>query len=157
MSTRLLLVSFVSILVALNLISLSASSSEARVVKVLPTLLDRNGKNSLSPSLYERDAYQAILRKSKELVSALRFDVQWKAPTATSKTVTLRLELRATAHSDSAPLVFDQEVHVKKHGTRWSRMILDKETYSKVGQVVAWKISIIDQGKPIAQRTSFLW
>ena len=32
------------------------------IVKVLPLFLDLNGQDALSPSLYDRDAYQVYLR-----------------------------------------------------------------------------------------------
>src|SRR5262249_3609247 len=52
----------------------------ARLVKVLPQLTDRQGRVALSPSLYERDAYQAYLRKHQEERGGIRFQVQWKSP-----------------------------------------------------------------------------
>ena len=46
---------------------------------MLPHYLDKEGRHTLSPSLYERDAYQAILRQNPEKRGGMRFDVQWKA------------------------------------------------------------------------------
>src|SRR5262249_26884 len=54
-------------------------AGEGRVIKVLPLYLDKNGRDSLMPSLYERDAYQAVLRTHKDKRKALRFAIQWKA------------------------------------------------------------------------------
>ena len=45
---------------------LTAGASTGRVFKVLPHFLDTNGVHTLSPSLYERDAYQAHLRQHPE-------------------------------------------------------------------------------------------
>ncbi len=62
--------------------SLSAAfagdTATGRVVKVLPFFLDLNGQKALSPSLYDRDAYQAYLRRHADQRSAIRFDVLWK-------------------------------------------------------------------------------
>ncbi len=40
----------------------SATAAPAKVIKVLPHFLDQKGRHALSPSLYDRDAYQAHLR-----------------------------------------------------------------------------------------------
>ena len=40
----------------------SAQAATGRVIKVLPQFLDLKGRNSLTPSLYERDVYQNVLR-----------------------------------------------------------------------------------------------
>src|SRR3954463_10186796 len=56
----------------------SVSAAEARIVKVLPHFLDKEGRHTLHPSLFERDGYQAHIRAHPELCSGMRFDVQWK-------------------------------------------------------------------------------
>jgi len=56
--------------------SLSASAATGKILKVLPQFLDTKGRNSLSPSLYERDAYQVVLREHPERRSAMRFYVE---------------------------------------------------------------------------------
>ena len=57
-------------MILLLLGSLSAASASdavtGRVVKVLPLLLDLKGQDAISPSLYDRDAYQAYLRAAHE-------------------------------------------------------------------------------------------
>src|SRR5439155_1231097 len=50
----------------LMLLALPLRGAEAKIYKVLPTFIDKEGRHSLSPSLYERDAYQAQLRKHPE-------------------------------------------------------------------------------------------
>lgn len=134
----------------------AAPATQAKIVKVLPTLLDDKGRNSLSPSLYERDAYQAILRKDRTKVHGLRFDVQWKAPGAGSSLV-LKLELRTGNATVGKPVVIEHEVKPPRFGTRWSRVIVDSDTFKKSGDVVAWRAVLLEGGTQIAQRTSFLW
>ena len=55
----------------------AASAATGKVIKVLPQFLDLKGRHSLSPSLYDRDAYQAQLRDTKTNISGMRFAVQW--------------------------------------------------------------------------------
>src|SRR5438876_12384074 len=65
-------------LCSLLLAALPATSATGRVIKVLPEFLDLQGRSSLAPSLYERDAYQAVLREHPERRAGIRFYVQWK-------------------------------------------------------------------------------
>ena len=77
---------FIFVLVALTCaVTLPAVAATGRVIKVLPHFLDLKGRHSLSPSLYDRDAYQAQLRQHPEQRSALRFDVHWKAKSVNGK------------------------------------------------------------------------
>src|SRR5215469_3847216 len=78
----------------------AASAATGRVIKVLPQFLDLQGRRSLSPSLYDRDAYQAQLRKHPEQRSAICFSVQWKAHGAEYVPLKLRVELRGVAQGN---------------------------------------------------------
>ena len=60
------------------LLAVSMEAVPARVMKVLPQFLDTNGVHTLSPSLYERDAYQAYLREHPDKRSGIRFEVHWR-------------------------------------------------------------------------------
>ena len=43
------------------------SATPCKIAKVLPQLLDDQGRHTVSPSLYGRDAYQALLREHPEI------------------------------------------------------------------------------------------
>ena len=72
----------------------AADAVSGRVVKVLPLFLDLKSRDAVSPSLYDRDAYQAYLRQHTNEISAIRFDVLWKASNAKGAKLKLRVELR---------------------------------------------------------------
>src|SRR5208282_3204964 len=74
-------------------------AAAGRVVKVLPLFLDIQGREALSPSLYDRDAYQAYLRRHPDQRSAVRFDVLWKASNTGEASLKLRVELRGLAQN----------------------------------------------------------
>ena len=85
----------VALLLLGSLLATFASDAvSGRVVKVLPLLLDLKGRDAVSPSLFDRDAYQAHLRQHTNEISAVRFDVLWKASNAGSAKLKLRVELR---------------------------------------------------------------
>jgi len=48
----------------------AADAVKGRLIKTLPLFLDLKGRDSLSPSLYDRDAYQVYLRQHPEERSA---------------------------------------------------------------------------------------
>ena len=133
----------------------TASAESARIVKVLPYFVDKKGHHALKPSLYERDAYQAYLRRNPELVSAVRFDIQWKASGVTN--LTLRVEARG--NKDGQPTQVSHEVPAVRRGLigRWTSVSFDRETYVKFGRLTAWRATLWSGGRQVAETKSFLW
>ena len=68
-------------------------AADGKVIKALPQFLDAKGRSALSPSLYDRDAYQAYLRKHPAERTALQLAVQWKASGVDWSRAKLRAEL----------------------------------------------------------------
>ena len=141
----------VSVLVA----ALTLEAQAARIIKVLPHLLDREGRHSRSPGLYERDAYQAFLRQHPEECSALRFDVQWKAKGSEQAQLKLRIEIRGSR--EARPLVLERPVRRNHWYHRWSSLTLEGESYRNAGDVLAWRATLWEGDKLIAEQKSFLW
>lgn len=136
---------------------LPAAAAEGRLLKVLPHLLDSQGRQSLSPSLYERDAYQAQLRRHPEQVGGLRFDIQWKAGGADAAKLRLRVEVLGSKGSKARPLTLEQPVKPDKWGSTWSAVLLDKEKFQQTGEVTAWRVTLWDGDQQLAEQKSFLW
>ena len=130
-------------------------ASTPKVVKVLPHFLDLDGRIALDPSLFERDAYQAYLRAHPLERNGVQFDIQWRAPAASS--LKLRVEMRGTLsnHVTSAQL----EVPLKTGGSlpRWSKTALTSGDYAKFGDLMAWRISLWNGETLLADQKSFLW
>ena len=112
------------VVLVLSASALGGEAATGRIIKVLPHLLDRDGRHTLSPSLYERDAYQAFLRKNPEQCSGLRFDVHWKAKRVAGTRLLLRV---------------------------------DGDSYRKVGEVIAWRATLWEGDRLVAEQKSFLW
>lgn len=141
--------------VLLLLSTVFAHAGGGKVLKVLPHFLDSEGRHSLSPSLFERDAYQAHLRKTPSEVSALRFDVNWSAE---GKPTNLRLRVEARGGKAGAqPKVVETAVKPGWTGSAWSALALDKETYQQLGGVAAWRVTLWDGEQMLAEQKSFLW
>ena len=131
-----------------------AEAASGKIIKVLPHLLDRDGRHSLSPSLYERDAYQAFLRKHPDLCSGLRFDVQWKAKRAAGAPLLLRLEIRG---KEARPVVLEQTARRDRSYRRWNSLRVDGVSYRKLGEVLAWRATLWEGDRLLAEQKSFLW
>jgi hypothetical protein len=128
-----------------------------RIIKVLPHFLDLLGRQSLSPSLYERDAYQARLRANSDQRSALQFDVQWKAKVKDTTRLKLRLEARGSKSNVIDPLVVEKSTLPKGRFSNWSAIKLDNKTYEQLGDIVSWRISLWEGDRLLAEEKSFLW
>ncbi|NBR85159.1 MAG: hypothetical protein EB141_02790 [Verrucomicrobia bacterium] len=132
-----------------------AHAVDGKIIKVLPHFLDLQGRHSLSPSLFERDAYQAHLRKAPAEISSVRFDVEWSAP-GTAASPRLRIELRGKK-AGAKPEVVESPVKAGWFGGTWSVVKLDKEVYQQLGGIAAWRITLLDGESKLAEQKSFLW
>ena len=124
------------------------------MIKVLPQYLDREGRHTLSPSLYDRDAYQAHLRRHSEDRFGVRFATQWKAPGSLS--LRLRIELRGARGKDPTTAVLEQQVRSRTFST-WSYLKLGGTDYERFGELVAWRATLWDGDQQVAEQRSFLW
>jgi hypothetical protein len=134
----------------------AAFAGTGRIIKVLPHLLDEQGRHALSPSLYERDSYQRLLRQNPAKVSALRYDVQWKAGTS-AKELEMRLEIRSEKNQTATPYVQSEKVQPRPILSRWTGIKIDKANYSALGRIIAWRVSLWDGTTLVAEQKSFLW
>ena len=135
--------------------ALPGRAASARLVKVLHHFMDQQGRIALNPSLYERDAYQVQLRTHPAERSGLRFDVQWKSRDADR--LTLKIELRGNRGKIATSKVLEQPVRFRGLFNTWSRITLTGEEYQKFGELSAWRATLWDGDKQIAEQASFLW
>jgi hypothetical protein len=134
----------------------NVAAAEARVVKVLTHLVDARDRTALAPSLYERDAYQLHLRNNPDLISGMRFEVQFKAPRKEGP-VLVRLEARGSKSGLGKAQVFETEVLPERFFSTWARLRLDKAQTDALGTVIAWRATVWRNGQLLAEQQSFLW
>lgn len=134
--------------------AIGAKAESAKVMKVLPQFLDSKGRSSVSPSLFDRDAYQAELRAGKTNRSALRFNVQWKARGYD----TLKLRIEAKGMMGKEPTSTTNEVQIKP-GTfsQWTAVALAGDEYKSFGELMSWRALLFDGTNVVAEQKSFLW
>ncbi len=135
-----------------------ASGATGRILKVLPQYLDKEGRHTLSPSLFERDAYQAHLRRHPELRHGMRFAIQWKVKGKPTSQLKLRLELRSvTACGLLQSTVLEKPIKPNRWFSRWTYVILGPEICRCIGEIQAWRVSLWDGDELVADQSSFLW
>ena len=127
------------------------------VVKVLPLFLDLKGHDAVSPSLFDRDAYQFYLRSHTNEVSAVRFDVLWGASNTATNGLKLRLELRGYG-TNSLPRQMILESDVTPHYFRhWTSLTMGGDDYKNFGDAVAWRATLWSGDRMLGEQKSFLW
>ena len=128
-----------------------------KVVKVLPFWQDLQGRIATSPSLFDRDAYQAYLREHTNEVTAVRYDVLWSAAKHKGEKLTLRAELRGVGDA-GVPRLKNIETEVTPGTFRhWTSFTLGGEDFKKFGAVVAWRVTLWNGSQMLGAQQSFLW
>jgi hypothetical protein len=151
---------FLSWIIVVSLLTVVSQSFGAtgRVIKVLPHFLDLKGRASLSPSLYDRDAYQVVLRDHPERRSGIRFDMQWRTKGAVWSDLKLRVELRGVAQGESAKqMVLERDLEGGGWFSHWTSMTLVGQDYKSIGEVTAWRVTLWEGTDLLGEQKSFLW
>lgn len=148
---------FLLLMAVLVLAGAPGFAATGEIIKVLPHYLDQQGRHTLSPSLFDRDAYQTRLRRSPELQSGLRFDVHWRARAKTN-VLALRVELRGVAQGGVPPEhALTAAVKPGRLGARWSSLEIRGGDFRALGGVTAWRISLLAGEQVLSQQQSLLW
>ena len=147
---------FISFTILL-LLATVLQAGEGRVVKVLPQLLDQHGRHTLSPSLYERDAYQLRLRKEPKLRGGARLAIQWKAKNVDWTKLKLRAEMRCLLNDNIHAVTMEEPAVKKGHFGNWSEFRIEGTDYKAFGQIVAWRVTLLEGDHQLGQLESFLW
>jgi hypothetical protein len=134
-----------------------ASAGQGKVCKVLPQYLDKKGQTSLSPSLYERDAYQFFLRKHPLLRTGLRLAIEWKAKDVDWEKVKLRAEIRGMRNDTLHTFILEVPARKKGYFSTWSNVEMTAEQFQKLGELVAWRVTLWDGDHQLGKQESFLW
>lgn len=137
---------------------LMTTHAQGQIFKVLPQYLDGQERAALSPSLFDRDAYQAELRRNPNLRSTMRFQILWKPLASDHGPLRLRLELRGWSTAGSPrQLTLEQTVPTSPTRRRWTSIRLTPDQYRQLGDVTAWRVSLWSGPTLLAEQRSFLW
>lgn len=127
------------------------------VLKVLPLLLDKQGQDSDSPSLFDRDVYQMQLREHTNEISGVRIDVQWKASKSPDENLKIRVEARGGGTNGVPQLKIFETPVTRSFFSTWSGFTLAGNAYKKFGPLVAWRATLWNGDVLLSEQKSFLW
>ena len=131
-----------------------ANAQSERIIKVLPHFLDTKGRASISPSLFDRDAYQAELRANQTNRAGLRFDVQWRSTYYPA--LALRVEAKG-AHGREPKLIALEQPVKPGNFSQWTSLSLTGAAYTNFGELISWRALLVNGTNVIAEQKSFLW
>ncbi|MEP6662703.1 MAG: hypothetical protein ABJC04_03465 [Verrucomicrobiota bacterium] len=134
----------------------NTQAAEPALKKVLPHFIDAKGRNSVSPSLYERDAYQFYLRNNPEKRAGIRFDVEWRG-TSKGRKLKLRVEMRGVKSDAIHTETLETIVEKKGWFSTWSSVVLRDDAYKTFGELAAWHATLWDGDQQLSELKSFLW
>ena len=146
-----------SLLLLAVLPALGGGVEKGRIVKMLPLFLNSKGHDALSPSLYDRDAYQAYLRQHPNEISAIRFDVLWQVEDPAATEYKLRIEIRgigAGGKPTRSSLEAEAPPPLLRH---WNSLVLSGADYKSFGELVAWRATLWHGDQLLSEQKSFLW
>jgi hypothetical protein len=127
------------------------------VIKVLPYFLDYKGRHTVSPNLFERDSYQAYLRKNPKLCTGMKFDIQWKNK-GDSTNLKLKIEMRGVAQGNlPKEFVLEQKIEPSGWLGHWTGIPFAGPEYKSFGEVTAWRVTLWDGDQLLGHQQSFLW
>jgi hypothetical protein len=132
-------------------------AGEGKVIKVLPLYLDSKGHDSLNPSLYERDAYQALLRKHPDQRHALRFVVQWKASKVNWSNVCIVVENRGVQGNSFVNRTIQHPVRRIDWFSKWESIDITGKDFETMGELAAWRVTLREGDTILGEQKSFLW
>ena len=138
-------------------VAFADDAAAGRVIKALPLFLDLKGHDALSPSLYDRDAYQVYLRQHADQRSAIRFDVLWKASKTGDAKLKLRVELRGIGEKGLPRQTTLEQIVKPGFFRHWTSLTLAGEEYKNFGELVAWRVTLWSGDQLLGEQKSFLW
>jgi|YelNatPaOPRAMG01_1025707.scaffolds.fasta_scaffold02181_14 hypothetical protein len=143
------------VLTCLFSLTFTARAEDAKIVKVLPHYLDLNGKHAVSPSLFDRDAYQVFLMRHPEKCSGLRFDVQWRA--FKPQGLLLKVEMRGSADNGAKIYTIEKPLKKETFWGNWTTLYYTGENFKQLGKLLAWRVTLWRGDQLISEQKSFLW
>lgn len=144
------------LLIVLLLAAWPARAADQKVLKVLPHLLDKDGRHTVSPSLFDRDAYQSWLKENPDQQTGIRYDIHWRS--AVPGQFILKLELLGRVEKGQIKRrTIEGPVSNQRPRSRWSSLSLTGEEFKQFGPIVAWRVSLWHGDQLLAKHQSFLW
>jgi hypothetical protein len=134
-----------------------ARAGNAKVVKVFPQYLDKQGRHTISPSLMGRDVFQADLRRHPSLRGGIRMVVEWKGKDVDWSHLRMRVEIRGLEGNTLRTETLEEPAVKNGWLNHWTELRLTGPKFVNFGNLVAWRATLLDGAKELSSQQSFLW
>ena len=130
-----------------------------KISKVNVEYVDAQGNTtSAIGDQVEKARYQRQLERSGKY-SAIRYYILWKAPSTPTPDLAIKLEARGmdaeSGHESVETLT--KTYPQKDHFSGWATLDIQGEALKKFGRPRAWKATILQSNRAMAERKSFTW
>lgn len=147
-------------LFALALPTRAEMGSDWEVMKVHHEFVDTLGETTeVIGDQKEKAAYQQNLSKDWKQVTAIRFVVHWKAPSTGIPKFAVKVEARGVVPATNEE-TYKEIIKLYKETPNfsgWTHADIKGDDLARFGRVMAWKVSLLQNGKTMATRHSFTW
>lgn len=134
--------------------------SDWEVMKVHHEFIDTVGETTEAiADLKEKASFQRNLSLDAKLVAGIRFLVHWKAPSTGIPDFAVKIEARGVVPATNEE-TWKEIIKLYKETpsfSGWTYADIKGDDLAKFGRVVAWKVTLLQNGKPMATRPSFTW
>ncbi len=147
-------------LFALSLPCRAEMSTDWEVMKVHHEFIDTVGETTgVVADLKEKAVFQRNLSLNAKQVAGIRFVIHWKAPSSGVPKFAVKIEARGvipeTNQETYREIIKSYEETPSFSG--WTYADIKGDDLAKFGRVMAWKATLLQNGKPMATRHSFTW
>ncbi len=106
---------------------------------------------------HQRAIYQNQLSQSRYNQYGVRYNIHWGGEGMVLPNLTLVLEVRGLMGDIPTQKTLSVDFTEFRRGSRWTEIEITGEDFQALGQLTAWKASLVSDGQVLAEKRSFLW
>ena len=165
---RFALILLATVFVALRLPAETSVFNDYEILKVNHEFIDNTGGTEGEVGdLVSKAKHQRTLGSSAAVsslsasnaVNGIRFIVHWRAPASDIPNFDVKVEVRGTlpqTNEETARILL-RKYPVTPTYSGWTFIDLRGDTFRRFGALMAWKVSLLQNGRVMATRHSFTW
>ena len=69
----------------------------------------------------------------------------------------MKIEIRGSGTGLAETETFGAKVKPTGFFAKWAGIVLDREDYQRIGEIIAWRVTLWSGGLIVAEEESFLW
>ena len=102
--------------------------------------------------------YQKKLEDSNQ-ITGMRFHIHWAAPSTLKEDLTVKLDIQGYDAGSQQPTIQSfSKIYTKVEGfSGWAVLDITESSFKRMGKMMAWKVTLLHEGHPMATRKSFTW